>query len=149
MLHFFLILRYTMHMKAFTANKDVLFTLHAIQKDILSFCNKDKVTAIPAFPLWAFCEDDFFDGTITRCVIQQAQFDKEKKTLFFPVDFTEDSGNTKTLNITFATVQNTEEITLPQVANLPISINTFRTGTVLVTECSWQLYDEKWIKIKN
>ena len=150
MLHFFLILRYTMRMKAFTANKDILFTLHKLQNEILQYCNKDEILALPAFPLWAFCDDSFFEGTISACVIEKALHDRQKGKLYFPVIFTKEDGCQKTLRIEFANIQKeVSNLTLPQRQELPLKVNSFRTGTVSVNKCTWQLFDEKWFKIKN
>ena len=136
-------------MKAIVAHQDTLFFLAGIQKKIISLLEKETLV-YPQYPLYAFTEE-----TIPRKIIScTIGFPKaERELAVFPL-ILEGNGTKLNLAIPFArTAGKTDMPTfmLPEeIKNaFPKKERIFRTATAIIKENSWQLFDDKWIKIKK
>ncbi len=145
-------------MFALVPGKDALLFLAKIQKKCLSVFNSvffGQVAACPVFPLWAFF--DFpLPEKIVSCEFCEPVLKDEK--FIFPVQLICLEGeNEKTvkLEVVFGKILGNKKSGLQfHLASdeiescFPHKIRIFKTGSVIVQNNSWQLFDEKWIKCR-
>ncbi|MBO5606744.1 MAG: hypothetical protein J5930_06385 [Treponema sp.] len=139
-------------MIAVIPHKDMLNTLNKISKSFINEANKSfsEVSGMifPIFPLWAFTKD--FQNDAKEFSIESPGF--ENREIFFPLKIAH-SDFTETLRIVFARASKdlTKDFSLPLFSSeiFPLRARVFRTGTVEFSNNSWNLFDEKWHRIKN
>lgn len=135
-------------MKALIPNKDSLFELIQIQKKILQQLQNNCPDAVisPVYPLYAFSEK--IEHEIKSVKIEKIVYGRECNTFSFAVkiqyeekiqNLKIDFGKTVTGKINEKSIL---DIDFPEM-NLKI----FRLATVIFENNSWQVFDEKWIKL--
>lgn len=135
-------------MNAIIPHKDTLFFLANLQRKILEL-TKNKSELLPLYPLFAFLNHEP-DGTITE----------------FTIELPATSGNFICLPVIIATEKEkiTAEIKIartmlsknPELPELPEEIKNafpkreriFRTASVVIENNGWQVFDDKWHKLK-
>ncbi len=146
--------------KAIIPHKDTAFFLAKTAKMCISLYNapflSDDVRkkAFPVFPQWIFLDE--IPENIT-CIELNLPL-KCKTELYFPVKLflEQNSLNIMEEKIKFAQIledsENSEEkLKLPTLVQekFPMQLKIFRTGKVLLTENSWQFFEEKWHKLNG
>lgn len=139
MLHFFSDLLYSMPMKAFIPNKDTLYFLSKIQKEIL-----EKTRCTPLYPL--FCFQDDFPGTIESVTILHPM--EEDNHLFFPLEI-----NKIRFKIPFGQVKefsrNVNETLNEYEKQFPRNERVFKISQASKKDDAWETENVKWFKIKQ
>lgn len=134
-------------MNAIIPHKDTLFFLAGIQRNIISILNREA-NVFPLYPLFAMTDQDI-PGGMTGCTIGLPETEWNKA--YFPVEI-EYADHCLKLSIFFArTVDGKEmpEFDLPQeIKNaFPKKERIFRTANAIFENNTWQIYDDRWIKI--
>lgn len=137
-------------MEALISNKDSLFELLQIQKKILQQLQNKNPDAIisPLFPLYAFSEKKI-ERNILNVIIEKIDFNSENKHLSFSLKV-EYKDKTEKLKIDFGKIVsgNINESSVNDIHFSAINLKILRLATVTFENNSWQVFDEKWIKLK-
>lgn len=142
-------------MKAFIPHKDTLLQLARAQREYIDAFNARPATGVflyPRYPLWAFAEE--LPEEILGCAIR-APLPCDGGASF-PVELESAEGKTM-LRIVFATAGDSPSpatgVSCPAAAapavrcvQFPLRPRVFRTGTALLQDNGWQLFDERWHK---
>ncbi|MDO4506119.1 MAG: hypothetical protein Q4B64_04155 [Spirochaetales bacterium] len=136
-------------MKAIVPHKDTLFFLAGVQRKLISMLAKEK-NVYPQYPLYAFTEDEIPSGVMSLTIGCPGT---ENELAVFPL-LIEGEGFIINLKIPFArTADRTDMPELKMSEEIknafPRKERIFRTATVIRTENSWQLFDDRWNKIKK
>lgn len=138
-------------MTAYILHKDTALILANFQKQFISEYNKQKMPSeymLPKYPLFAFLEEkDSINNKIKNCTILFPQ--AESKEVFFPFMIEYQDGTKEALKIIFATSK--EEIKkTPDIKSdvFPMPIHIFRKADAILENNSWQIFNDKWYKIK-
>ncbi len=136
-------------MEALIPNKDSLFDLLQIQKKILQQLQNINSDAIisPVYPLYAFAEK--IEGDILKVIIEKIDFNSESKHLSFSLTV-EYKDKKEKLKIDFGKIvsENINEFSVNDIQFSAINLKILRLATVTFENNSWQVFDEKWIKLK-
>lgn len=145
-------------MKVFVPHKDTLLQLAKAQRAYIDAYNSQAEAGgflLPRYPLWAFAEE--LPEAVTGCTIHAPQADGSSAV--FPVEL-EAAGSSMQLHIVFAELEGGSSgcCGLPGMQDFPaggagnqfpLRPRTFRTGTVVLQDNGWQLFDERWHKTKQ
>lgn len=136
-------------MEALIPNKDSLFDLLQIQKKILQQLQNKNPAAIisPVYPLYAFAEK--IERDILKVIIEKIDFNSESKHLSFSLKV-EYKDKIEKLKIDFGKIVsgNINEFSVNDIQFSVINLKILRLATVTFENNSWQVFDEKWIKLK-
>lgn len=139
MLHFFFDLLYSMVMKALIPNKDTLFFLSKLQKEILK-----KTRCNPIYPLYCFQNE--FPETISSFTILSPV--AEDNQLYFPIEI-----NSIQFKIPFGVIKefsmNVKDILNEYADQFPRRERVFKISDASITSDAWEINNEKWVKIKQ
>ncbi len=151
-------------MLALIPHKDILFSLSKFQENFIFCANnypEKSCNFIPNFPLWAFIDSENFEkefnlSECSECVFTKVDFNEEKKFYFSLEFFYGDSKeNKREAKIFFAQQISQKKLNLDFINSklsykiFPLKMKVFKIGNVLEKNFSWQIFDEKWIKIKK
>lgn len=127
-------------------------------KDCIRAFNEENTTVFfPKFPLWAFLQDSEEEKLeVKEITIQKPEFNSQN--FFFPLEiqtgkkyikvkiiFAERSQENSAEGLSFIkALQAAEEADI-----FPLKQKALQTAEVLLENNGWQVFDEKWIKIKE
>lgn len=136
-------------MNAIVPHKDTLFFLAGMQRKIISILGKES-QVYPQYPLFAFTEEAIPTGIISL-IIECPTAENDFAVFPLKVESREGSLN---LSIPFAKTSDGSDFAeldlSEEIKNaFPRKERIFRTATALMAENSWQLFDDKWNKIKK
>ena len=145
-----------MQTKALIPHRDIILKISRCSKKIIMDFNKDnspEFKAFPVFPFWVVSEnlpDDMSRVSICRPVFDGTDF-------YFPVDIgsAQSESQDADFKIIFARIRKSGcGSNSPDAGSLltncgmtfPMSVPCYKTGTALIENNSWKLFDEKWHK---
>ena len=139
MLHFFFDLLYSMLMKALIPNKDTLFFLSKLQKEILK-----KTRCNPIYPLYCF-QNEIPETISSFTILSPAAEDNQ---LYFPIEI-----NSIQFKIPFGVIKdfsrNVKDILNEYADQFPRRERVFKISDASITSDAWEINNEKWVKIKQ
>ncbi|MBO7638599.1 MAG: hypothetical protein J6W60_00990 [Treponema sp.] len=138
-------------MLALIPNKDTAnFLSSAARKILFAFNSRQKLSAIPLFPLWANLDK----ALVKPSLMTVFNYKISDSKLFFPVEVIDGKERIET-KIEFGKIwnQNLNEssyMELEEIKDLfPAFIRVFKTGNAVFEDGSWKVYDEKWFKCRD
>ncbi|MCR5763517.1 MAG: hypothetical protein K6G00_09075 [Treponema sp.] len=138
-------------MTAYIPHKDTLLILSKIQKSIITAYNAGKTQdnfIYPEYPLFAFAKEasQSENKKISGCSILFPE--AENNELYFPFILTHEDGSKETLQIKFAK-SNSSIKKAPEINSgaFPMQVRIFRKARAVIEYNSWQIFDEKWLKL--
>ncbi|MBQ2601052.1 MAG: hypothetical protein II584_01495 [Treponema sp.] len=135
-------------------HRDVVLKIIRSSKKIIGDFNSENLPgcrAIPVFPLWSFAES--FPEDVFEVKVENPKLDGT--TFYFPLVFcTEGKPDVRTeFRIVFARISGDPHGIAPYTpptetaVDFPLNVSCYRTGTAVIEDNSWKLFDEKWHKI--
>lgn len=137
-------------MEALIPNKDSLFELIQLQKKILQRIQKKNPEAVisPLFPLYAFSEK--IERDILSVKIEKIDFCTKDNVFSFSTKI-EHEDCSQILKIDFGKTVSGKinESSISEIDFFEMNLKIFRLATVIFENNTWQVLDEKWIKLKK
>ena len=148
-----------MQTKALIPHRDIILKISRCSKKIITDFNKDNspdFKAFPVFPFWVVSEkipDDNFRVSICSPVFDGNDF-------YFPVNIGDSQSESPDTDfkIIFARIRkcgceskspDAEKLLKNCGTEFPLSVPCYKTGTALIENNSWKLFDEKWHKLSE
>lgn len=135
-------------MNALIPHKDTLLFLYKVQKEIIQQIEKEKLI-YPQFPLYCLQENEIPNEIISFTIFKPKT---KKEFAIFPIEI-ECKKNKLNFFIVFAKTSDNSpmpELTISKEFEdaFPKKEHIFRIANIIHHENSWQIFDDKWVKIK-
>lgn len=138
-------------MTAYIPHKDILLRLSQMQKNIIFTYNRKKTPLeflFPQYPLFAFTPEpeNIVNKKLESCSILAPKL--EDCQLYFPFVLKYADGSHDNLQIVFATSKQPIK-KAPEINSdaFPLQLRVFRKARAVLECNSWQIFDDKWVKV--